>query len=30
MASKRKVTITIDDDLARELDAGGNLSAQLN
>ena len=30
MASKRKVTITIDDDLARELEAGGNLSAQLN
>jgi hypothetical protein len=27
---RRKVTITIDDDLARELDAGGNLSAQLN
>jgi hypothetical protein len=26
---RRKVTITIDD-LARELDAGGNLSAQLN
>ena len=30
MASKRKVTITIDDDLAHELEAGGNLSAQLN
>jgi hypothetical protein len=30
MAVKRKVTITIDDDLARELEAGGGLSAQLN
>lgn len=30
MATKRKVTITIDADLARELEAGGNLSAQLN
>lgn len=30
MATKRKVTITIDDDLARELESGGGLSAQLN
>jgi len=30
MASKRKVTITIDADLARELEAAGSLSAQLN
>ncbi len=30
MATKRKVTITIDADLARELEAAGNLSAQLN
>jgi hypothetical protein len=30
MATKRKVTITIDDDLARELEFGGGLSSQLN
>jgi hypothetical protein len=30
MAAKRKVTITIDADLARELEAGGSLSGQLN
>lgn len=30
MATKRKVTITIDEDLARELESGGGLSSQLN
>jgi hypothetical protein len=30
MATKRKVTITVDEALARELEAAGNLSAQLN
>ncbi|MBA3743833.1 hypothetical protein [Sporichthya sp.] len=30
MASKRKVTVTLDDELARELDRVGNVSAQLN
>ena len=30
MASKRKVTITIDEDLARALEAAGSVSAQLN
>jgi len=30
MASKRKVTVTLDDDIVRELEAGGNVSAQLN
>lgn len=30
MAGKRKVTITIDGDLADALDAAGNVSAQLN
>ena len=30
MASKRKVTVTLDDDLARELEQAGNVSAQLN
>ena len=30
MATKRKVMITIDADLARDLEAAGNLSAQLN
>lgn len=30
MASKRKVTVTIDDDLARHLEAAGNVSSQLN
>ncbi len=29
MATKRKVTITIDEDLVRELESAGNLSAQL-
>lgn len=30
MASKRKVTITVDEDLATELERLGNVSAQLN
>lgn len=30
MAGKRKITITIDDDLARELERAGNVSSQLN
>lgn len=30
MAGKRKITITIDEDLARRLDLAGNVSAQLN
>jgi hypothetical protein len=30
MAAKRKVTITIDEELARALDHAGNISAQLN
>jgi hypothetical protein len=30
MANKRKVTITLDEDIAQELEAGGNVSAQLN
>ena len=30
MASKRKVTVTIDEDLARALEAAGSMSAQLN
>ena len=30
MASKRKVTVTLDEDLARELERVGNVSAQLN
>ena len=30
MASKRKVTVTLDEDLARELERAGNVSAQLN
>lgn len=30
MASKRKITITVDVDLARELERSGNVSAQLN
>lgn len=30
MASKRKVTVTLDEDLARELEQAGNVSAQLN
>jgi hypothetical protein len=30
MASKRKVTVTIDDDLVTELERAGNVSAQLN
>ncbi len=30
MAGKRKITITIDADLADALDAAGNVSAQLN
>lgn len=30
MAGKRKITITIDDDLASELELAGNVSAQLN
>lgn len=30
MASKRKVTITVDDDLVSELEHAGNVSAQLN
>jgi hypothetical protein len=30
MASKRKVTVTIDDELVHELERAGNVSAQLN
>lgn len=30
MATKRKVTITLDEDIVQELEAGGNVSAQLN
>jgi hypothetical protein len=30
MASKRKVTITLDEDLVLELERAGNVSAQLN
>lgn len=30
MAGKRKITVTIDEDLARALDRAGNVSAQLN
>jgi len=30
MASKRKVTVTIDEDLVNELERAGNVSAQLN
>lgn len=30
MASKRKVTVTIDEELVGELDRAGNVSAQLN
>lgn len=30
MATKRKVTITLDEDLAVELERAGNVSAQLN
>jgi len=30
MAAKRKVTITLDDELAAALEAAGNVSAQLN
>lgn len=30
MASKRKITITIDEELAGELDRAGSMSAQLN
>lgn len=30
MAGKRRITITIDDDLASELELAGNVSAQLN
>jgi hypothetical protein len=30
MASKRKVTVTIDEELVRELEKAGNMSAQLN
>jgi hypothetical protein len=30
MASKRKVTITLDDELVSELERAGNVSAQLN
>lgn len=30
MASKRKVTITLDEDLVVELERAGNVSAQLN
>ncbi|MGQ0847044.1 MAG: type II toxin-antitoxin system CcdA family antitoxin [Sporichthyaceae bacterium] len=30
MAGKKKITITIDEDLAVALEAGGNVSAQLN
>ncbi len=30
MALKRKVTVTIDEDLATELEAAGNVSLQLN
>ena len=30
MAMKRKVTVTLDEDLARELERVGNVSAQLN
>jgi hypothetical protein len=30
MASKRKVTVTLDEDLVRELEHVGNVSAQLN
>jgi hypothetical protein len=30
MAPKRKITITIDEDLVRELEAAGSVSAQLN
>ncbi len=30
MAAKRKVTITLDDELAAAVEAAGNVSAQLN
>ena len=30
MANKRKVTITLDEDIVEELEAGGNVSAQVN
>jgi len=30
MANKRKVTITLDEDIVQELEAGGNVSAQVN
>lgn len=30
MATKRKVTITVDEELVRELERAGNVSAQLN
>jgi hypothetical protein len=30
VAPKRKITITIDEDLVRELEAAGSVSAQLN
>lgn len=30
MAGKRKITITIDEDVVLALEAGGNVSAQLN
>jgi hypothetical protein len=30
MAGKRKITVTIDEDLARALERAGNVSAQLN
>jgi hypothetical protein len=30
MASKRTVTVSLDDDLVRELERGGNVPAQLN
>jgi hypothetical protein len=30
MAQKRKVTVTLDEDLVRELERAGNVSAQLN
>jgi hypothetical protein len=30
MPNKRKVTITLDEDIVQELEAGGNVSAQLN
>lgn len=30
MASKRKVTVTVDEDLVKELERAGNVSSQLN